>query len=85
METIDPKQFNLPARTILRTVDSSQIAIVIHRKTRIIMRDGQGILEKANKIKEKQHGVMVRLETTAPVCSKTRAFLMENGIEVESI
>jgi hypothetical protein len=83
METIDPKQFNLHARTILRKVDSSSIAVVIHRKTRIVMKDGRGILEKAKKIQEKLPGAKVILETTAPVCSKTKIYLKENGVEVE--
>ena len=46
------------------------------------MKDGETILEQAGMIQEKSPGVQVSLKTSAPVCSKTRAFLTENGIDV---
>jgi hypothetical protein len=46
------------------------------------MADGRKILEKAQKIKEVQPSIAVVLKTTAPVCSKTKAFLEESGIQV---
>jgi len=82
MNTIDPEQFDLPPRTVLRGIGKSKIAIVINRKSRIIMSDGKKILEKAMKIKNHQPGIKVTLETSAPVCSKTSAFLSKNDIEV---
>jgi len=67
---------------VLTQVSKNHVAIVKDRKSRIIMKDGETILEQAGMIQEKSPGVQVSLKTSAPVCSKTRAFLTENGIDV---
>ncbi len=77
-----PKEFNLPARTVLEQIDDETIAIVIDRKSRIIMADGKKILEKSQKIKKKQPSTTVVLKTTAPVCSKTIKFLETEKISL---
>ena len=77
-----PKDFGLPARTLLEQVDSNTIAIVIDRKSRILMADGQKILEKAKKIQTLQPSIAVALKTTAPLCSKTIQFLEAEGIQL---
>ena len=81
-EILDPKLYGLPPRTVLKKITGRHIAIVINRKSRIIMSDGKKILEKAEKIKKKQKSMKVSLETSAPVCSKTVKFLSDNKIEV---
>jgi len=58
------------------------IAIVIERKSRIIMADGKKILEKLHKIRNKQPFVSVVLKTTAPVCSKTKNFLQGERVQL---
>ncbi len=63
-------------------VDPKCYTIVIDRKSRIIMADGRKIAEKAGKIKATEPGAEVVLKTTAPVCSKTLAFLAELGIAI---
>ena len=40
-KNIDPKEFDLASRTILEQIDAKTIAIVIKRKSRIIMADGR--------------------------------------------
>lgn len=80
--TISPKEFGLPARTVLEQVDENTIAIVMDRKSRIIMADGRKIFEKAQKIKESQPSVSIVLKTTAPVCSKTKQLLESADIEL---
>lgn len=77
---VDPGQFGLPARTALEEVDSRTLAIVIDRKSRLIMADGRKILEKAAMIRKMQPGCIVVLKTTAPVCSKTAQFLKDHNI-----
>lgn len=77
---IDPKKYGLSSRTELRQKGEAGIIILINRKSRIIMKDGKSILEKAGKIKEAAPEMTVAVETTAPVCSKTEIFLQENGI-----
>lgn len=79
---IDPKLFGLPPLTKLKQVGTNQFDIVIQRKSRIIMKDGEGILAKANKIKHHVPAAKVSLKTSAPVCSKTKTFLEEHGISV---
>jgi len=76
------KDFNLPPRIILEQVDSNTVAIVIMRKSRIIMADGRKIVAQAGKIQKSRPEVNVALKTTAPVCSKTIKFLADEGIQV---
>jgi hypothetical protein len=79
---IDPKRFALPSRTVIEQVGSKHFAIVISRKSRIIMSEGKKILEKADKIKKTQPGSIISLKTSAPVCSKTEQFLKDHKIKV---
>lgn len=79
---IDPKDFGLPPRTLIEQVDKSTVALVINRKSRIIMADGRKLLEKAESIRQAMPGVSVVLKTTAPVCGKTKKFLAEEGLAI---
>lgn len=84
-EIVDPKEFDLPPRTVLEKIDKDKFAFVINRKSRIVMADGKKILQKATKIKASIPDAEVVLKTTAPVCSKTKQFLGDEGIELEII
>jgi hypothetical protein len=79
---VDPKLFDLPSSTKLRQIGANQFDIVIQRKSRIIMKDGENILTKASKIKEYIPNAKVSLRTSAPVCGKTKAFLKDHNISV---
>ncbi len=79
---VDPKLYGLPPSTKLEQVGSNQYEIVIQRKSRIIMKDGKGIVAKVNKIRNHVTNAKVGLKTSAPVCSKTKVFLEEHGISV---
>ncbi len=79
---VDPKLFDLPSSTKLRQAGANQFDIIIQRKSRIIMKDGKGILTKASKIKEHVPNAKVSLKTSAPVCGKTKSFLEEHNISV---
>jgi len=81
---LDPKQFGLPARTVLEHNNDNAITIVILRKSRIIMQDGKNIVVKAEKIRAHIPQAVVSLRTTAPVCSKTLKFLQQHGIAMVS-
>ena len=48
------------------------------------MKDGIRILDQVNKIKKNKNHV-IRLYTSAPVCSKTKVFLNKNNILINSI
>ena len=79
---INPKEFGLAVRTVLEQVDDNVIAIIMNRKSRIIMADGKKIVEKTRKILEVRPSVTVALKTTAPLCSKTRKFLEAEGVQI---
>ena len=79
---VDPKLYGLPPSTKLIQAGTYQFEIVIQRKSRIIMKDGEGLLTKVNKIKDHVPNAKVNLNTSAPVCSKTKTFLEGHGISV---
>ncbi len=79
---LDPQSLGLPPRTIVTEIAPDTIAIVINRKSRVVMADGKKIVAKADKIKKTKPGRKVMLKTSAPLCSKTLLFLADNGIEV---
>ena len=83
MDKIDPKLYGLTAQTVLLKDNQDNFVLTIDRKSRIIMKDANGILEKADKIKKTVPGATITLETTAPVCSKSTKFLSDNGIEIK--
>ena len=51
-EELDPKDFGLQSRTIIERINQNTIALVINRKSRIIMSDGRKILDKVEKIND---------------------------------
>ena len=79
---IDPTSLGLPSRTIVEEIDNNTLAIVIQRKSRIIMADGLKILAKSAQIKSARPGVTVLLKTVTPICSKTLNFFENEGLEV---
>ena len=83
MDFIDPKQFGLNSRTKLATLNK-HIAIIVDRKSRIIMKDGRRIFDQVAAIRKKEKRPVVLL-TSAPVCGKTKIFLSENDIAIQSI
>jgi len=82
---IDPKFYGLPPRTVLMKKGPDEFAMVINRKSRIIMKDALLILKKVETIKEKIQDASVIIETSAPVCSKSIKFLEKNGVDIVSI
>ena len=81
MIKIDPKKYNLSTRITLFK-RNNEIIIVLDRKSRIIMKDGYRIIDQFLSIQNIEPGVSVSVFTSAPVCSKTRAYLNKKGIEL---
>jgi hypothetical protein len=79
---IDPATLGLPARTTMEKLDENHIALVKDRKSRIVMNDGMKILKNAETIWRTHPEIRISVKTAAPICSKTRAFLQQRGIEV---
>jgi hypothetical protein len=85
MKNIDPKRYNLSSRTILRQIGKNNICIIIDRKSRIIMKDGQRIMKQAQAIHRINSNTIITVLTSAPVCSKTRLFLLEKNIYIKEL
>jgi len=85
MKTIDPKKYNLSSRVILKESSNEQIFLIINRKSRIIMKDGNRILDIIQKIKTIEKDKNTLVLTSAPVCSKTRQFLNKNKVEIQKL
>lgn len=81
-DPLSPTEFGLPSRTIIEQIADDTIAIVVDRKSRIIMKDGKSLMEKFNTMKIHRPDAAFALKTTAPICSKTKAFLEEEGIRI---
>ena len=73
MKRLQPKALGLSFRTTL-IENQRYIAIIIDRKSRLIMKEKRFILELSKKIKTVIN-IPVRVNTLAPVCRKTRKFL----------
>jgi len=85
MKNIDPKRYSLSSRTILRQIGKNNIFIIIDRKSRIIMKDGQRIMKQAQAIHQINSNMIITVLTSAPVCSKTRSFLLEKNIYIKEL
>mgnify|MGYP001397131283 CR=1 FL=1 len=79
LKLIDPLTVGASKRSNIAT-DNNNIYIVKNIKSRIIMKDGLKLFDLARKIKTVKNAT-VFLATTAPVCSKTKKYLEENGIK----
>jgi len=82
MNNINPKIYNLSPRTTLLQNSTGDLFIVINRKSRLIMMDGEKILNTVSTIHRVDTNKNVSVLTSAPVCSKTRALLQKNNIKI---
>lgn len=80
---IDPKTFGIHPSAHIEQTGENDYVFIIDRKSRIIMKDGRRILENAGKIRSKIPDARIGVKTSTLVCSKTEAFLAENGIRIE--
>jgi hypothetical protein len=82
---VDPKKFGLPPSTRLQQVGPREYLIIIDRKSRIIAKDGERILDKVAEIKASVPGARVDVKTTAPICSKTKNKLQAHDIRIDTL
>ena len=82
MKKINPLEYNLPPRLNIQVNKKNELFYIIDRKSRIIMKDGVKIFNHVQEIRKKELSIKIILKTTAPVCSKTKAFLFEKGVSV---
>lgn len=79
---VDPKEFKLPARTVLEEERNGQLTLILDRKSRIIMADGRKIVANAAIIWTMKGNQPIGLRTTAPICNKTVRYLADNNIKI---
>lgn len=79
---IPPGRFGFHRSTVIEQTGLRTFTLVVRRKSRLIMADGKKLLEKADVIRALEQDAVVRVETTAPVCSKTEKYLTDHSIEV---
>jgi len=79
---IDPKEYKLNSRALIKKPKQKHIVIVINRKSRIIMKDGERINKQKETINKIDPNIKISLETTAPICSKTKKYLLSKDIEI---
>lgn len=83
MDTVlDAKQYGLNSRTRLIQISDKEIAIFVNRKSRFIMKDGLGFLEKVNIVKKQYPDITISLKITSAICSKTLKYLKEYKINI---
>ena len=82
MKNIDPKKYNFHSRVKLLGKDK-RVFVVVDRKSRIIMKDAHRILKIAKQINQVELDKEVSVLSGAPVCKKTKKFLLENDIVVK--
>ena len=85
MRKVDPKAFNLSSRINIQENDKNEVFFIIKRKSRIIMKDGVRIFNQIQKVKEKRRNARFFLNTSAPVCGKTKIYLNQRNIEIFNI
>ncbi|MEN8137999.1 MAG: hypothetical protein ABFR62_06170 [Bacteroidota bacterium] len=78
----NPEKYGLSKRTKLELIDENTIAIVKLIKSRIIQKDAKKIIEMSEKIKSVKQNTGVALICTENICSKSKALLKDNGIEI---
>ena len=80
MKQLDAKQLGVNPKT--KIIDHGAfLAIVVERKSRIIMKDGEKIIEKAKAI-QRVKNTPIYLQTGAPICSKTKTHLEKHGVMI---
>ena len=82
MKNINPTKYNLHPRVKLLGKDK-RVFIVIDRKSRIIMKDGHRIVRIVKQINQVEVDKEVSVLSGAPVCKKTKKFLLENHVVIK--
>lgn len=85
MEKVDPKTFGFSPRTRLYKKDPDTYVIQIFRKSRVIMKDAKALVDKQTSIVHQHPDALLMLETSAPVCTKSTAYLKGHGIGIINV
>lgn len=78
----NPEDYGLRTKDTIALDDPNHIVIIKVRKSRVIMKDGTNILGKTELIQKSGFNGRISFATNATVCSKTKKFLKEKGINI---
>ena len=81
LKQLDSSTLGLSKRTQVSVDRDHNYYIIKNIKSRIIMKDGKKIVEIASTIRN-QTNKRVFLATTAPICSKTKNYLISKNIQI---
>ncbi|NOZ75739.1 MAG: hypothetical protein GXO90_10300 [FCB group bacterium] len=79
---LNPQDVGLSKRIRLVKNNAGHIALVLDRKSRVILKDGERILRIAAAVRSRWPEAQFSLITTAPVCSKTTHLLETHRISI---
>jgi len=82
LKRLNPKNFNIKSNISIED-RGDDVCIIINRKSRIIMKDGERILGYVKAIQE-VFPKPINIETSAPVCSKTKAHLQNQSVLIKT-
>ena len=63
---LDPKKYNLNSRVLIEEKSPGHIAIVVKRKSRVIMKDGVRLLEQAKAIQKTTPNILSLIHISEP-------------------
>ena len=84
-QKINAVKFGLPGRTDLEKTGRNHYSILIKRKSRILLKDGEKIIEKIKILHEFVPGAKIDLMISSPICSKAVQLLKDNAIDIVRI
>jgi len=82
LKRLNPKIFNIKSNISIED-RGDDVCIIINRKSRIIMKDGERILGYVKAIQDVLPKP-INIETSAPVCSKTKARLQNQSVLIKT-
>ncbi|PLX11673.1 MAG: hypothetical protein C0594_03330 [Marinilabiliales bacterium] len=82
MKELDSTKYGLNKRIELCEVEPGKLGIVKIRKSRIIRKDAEQILDLVEKIRQSEPQSKIALICTKNICSKSIRLLDENDIEI---
>lgn len=79
--TTNPQFYGLSSRVVLEEDAVAGLSICVRRKSRFLLKDAQAFWEKAKKVQEKTNS-LPNLKISAPLCSKAKSWLNEQGVVI---
>lgn len=79
---LNPSDYELGSRIKIVEISDGHLGILKKRKSRIIMKDGQQIIDIADSIRSSSPTTNISLIISGPICSKTLKALDINSINI---